>query len=235
MKPSRFFVGQTQTPVLIVDDIGESVANILSIAAALGPFPPATNNYPGVRRILSTDDSTAWCYLTALLECASPYLAGAFNLDRFDLLEASFSMVSMQPTELKPVQRIPHFDSVDPDFFAIIHYVSACSGTAFYRHVQTGVETVSLHNIDHLVFQMRNDAKSVSAQYFGDSNETFEKIGEVDGVPGRLVAYPGRLLHSGIIPKHCQLSVIPSEGRLTTNIFIRGHFSQNWPESERPT
>jgi len=226
MKPSRFFVGQTQTPVLIVDDIGESVANILSVATALGPFPPATNNCPGVRRILSPDDRSAWRYLTALLECASPYLAGAFNLDRFDLVEASFSMVSMQPAQLKPAQRIPHFDSVEADFFAIIHYVSACAGTAFYRHVRTSVETVNFHNVDHLVSQLRKDAEFSSEQYFSDSDGRFEKIGMVDGIPGGLVAYPGRLLHSGIIPVDQELSVIPSKGRLTTNIFIRGHFSE---------
>lgn len=222
MTPSRLFVGETKTPVLTVDDIGAAPTDIASIAAGLAPFPAAANNYPGLRRILTSQDQQAWDYVMALLECASPYLAGAFDLDRFDLVEASFSMVTVSPQALQPVQRIPHFDSVEPDFYAIIHYVSGCAGTAFYRHVPTGTETVSAENVDRLVAQMRVDAAQSPTAYFNGSNSSFEKIGWVDGVAGRLVAYPGHLLHSGIIPDDMCFSHDPMIGRLTTNIFIKG-------------
>lgn len=222
MTPSRQLVGETQTPVLIVDDIGVAPADIVSIAAALAPYPTAANNYPGVRRVLTVKDQQAWVYVIDLLECASPFLAGAFDLDRFDLVEASFSMVTAPPESLAPVQRIPHFDSVEPDFYAIIHYISDCAGTAFYRHVATGIEAVRGDNVDGLVARMRSDAAQTPAEYFGDGNSRFEKIGWVRGLAGRLVAYPGHLLHSGIIPHDLNFSADPRVGRLTTNIFVRG-------------
>lgn len=222
MTPSRQLVGQTQTPVLMVDDIGATPAEIASIAAALAPYPAAANNYPGVRRILTAQDQQAWDYVIDLLECVSPFLAGAFDLDRFDLVEASFSMVTVPPQALAPVQRIPHFDSVEPDFYAIVHYISDCAGTAFYRHVSTGTEAVSADNVDGLVARMRSDAAQTPAEYFGGSNSRFEKIGWVKGKAGRLAAYPGHLLHSGIIPSDLNFSIDPRVGRLTTNIFVRG-------------
>lgn len=222
MMPSRQLVGETRTPVLVIDDIGAAPPEIVSIAAALAPYPAAANNYPGVRRILTAQDQQAWDYVIDLLECASPFLAGAFDLDRFDLVEASFSMVTAPPQALAPVQRIPHFDSVESDFYAIIHYISDCVGTTFYRHVSTGIEAVSADNVDGLVAQMRVDAAQLPCEYFGESNSRFEKIGWVRGLAGRLVAYPGHLLHSGIIPTDFSFSPDPMVGRLTTNIFVRG-------------
>ena len=41
--------------------------------------------------------------------------------------------------------------------------------------------------------------------------------------PDRLVIYQGSLLHSGIIPPGMSFSADPREGRLTANIFVRGH------------
>jgi hypothetical protein len=35
--------------------------------------------------------------------------------------------------------------------------------------------------------------------------------------------YQGSLLHSGIIPENMVLNSDPRQGRLTANIFVRGH------------
>ena len=59
--------------------------------------------------------------------------------------------------------------------------------------------------------------------YITGSNELFEQIGAVEAVPDRLIIYQGSLLHSGIIPPAMKLSDDPREGRLTANIFVRGH------------
>jgi hypothetical protein len=45
----------------------------------------------------------------------------------------------------------------------------------------------------------------------------------VEAVPDRLIIYHGSLLHSGIIPPGMKLSADPREGRLTANLFVRGH------------
>ena len=59
--------------------------------------------------------------------------------------------------------------------------------------------------------------------YIAGSDEFFEQIGAVEAVPDRLIIYQGSLLHSGIIPDDMTFSADPREGRLTANIFVRGH------------
>jgi len=213
--------GEAGTPVMVVDGIGPEPCDVVPLAAQLAPFPPAGNNYPGVRRVLAPADAAAWSYALALIEAATPYIAGAFELDGFDLVEASFSMVTTPAGALAPVQCAPHFDSVDPDYYAVLHYLSDCDGTAFYRHRAAGIETLSAATYDHYVSVARSDRPQPG--FITDSTDAYVCIGKVAGIAGRLVAYPGRLLHSGIIPARFAGSNDPTHGRLTTNIFIRGH------------
>ena len=222
MKPKRILVGHQAAPVLTLDEAGLHVAEIASIAAALAPFPPATNNYPGVRRVFGPAEHAAWNYVFDLLEAAKPYIVGAFDLDGFELVEASFSIVTTQPARLTGVQRVPHFDSVDADQYALLHYVSPCSGTAFYRHLPSGIEIVTPQNVDSYVAQARAAAARAPAAYIRTGSPDYAQTGKVDGAAGRLVAYPANLLHSGVIEEHFPGSPDPEVGRLTTNIFIRG-------------
>ena len=69
------------------------------------------------------------------------------------------------------------------------------------------------------------DATSLPKEsgYIAGSDEFFEQIGAVEAVPDRMIIYQGSLLHSGIIPKEMTLSADPREGRLTANLFVRGH------------
>lgn len=221
MTPSRQFLGLCQAPVLTVDGIGPETSVIKALAHELAPFPPATNNYPGLRRVLGPGDAAAWDYVTGLLRDAAPFIGGAFDIDGFDLVEASFSLVTTRPEKLEPVQRIPHFDAVDEDLFALLHYISPCQGTAFYRHNPSGTELVTSDVLDSFVAQVRRDAAASAPRYMSGSSLAFEQIGRVEGLPGRLVGYPARLLHSGLIPDDCNFSGLPAEGRLTTNIFVR--------------
>lgn len=221
----RKFVGECCTPVLVVDDIGPDAAATTSLAQRLVPFPQADNNYPGIRRVLNAEDGLAWIYVIDLLEAAKPYIAGAFDLDGFDLVEASFSLVTTPAQRLTPVQRVPHFDSVDDNFYALLHYQSQCDGTAFYRHRATGIELVTPQSVDRYVALARSEAAKAEPDYIRGSTPGFECTASIDGLARRLVAYPGRLLHSGIIPADFDGSANPANGRLTTNIFIRGHRS----------
>ena len=223
MRPVRQLVGERSTPVLTVDAIGPDPTLIAAMAHDLAPFPPATNNYPGLRRVLSEADGAAWAYVLDLLDQATPFIAGAFDLDGFDLVEASFSLVTRDPADLAPVQRMPHFDSVEPGYFAVMHYAAECAGTAFYRHRESGIEVVEPEAVDSYVALARRAAAAAPAEYIGGDTESYACIGTVAGLPGRLVAYPGRLLHSGIIPPGFVGSADPRLGRLTTNIFIRSH------------
>ncbi|WP_281377251.1 DUF6445 family protein [Stakelama sediminis] len=215
--------GKSRAPVLSVDGLGPPPADIVALAASLAPFPPATNHYPGVRCIIRHQDRTVTAYVEALLEQAAPYIGGAFDIDSFDLKEASFSLVTTPAEALTAIQRAPHFDSIDPDLYAVLHYVRPNAGTAFYRQQATSIELVDQASLNRVV----NSARTTPAPhgYINGNRGGYTCIGAVEGLEGRLVAYPARLLHSGRIPPGFIGSDDPARGRLTTNIFIRAHRS----------
>ncbi|WP_395621867.1 DUF6445 family protein [Sphingomonas daechungensis] len=229
MKPELRRVGSLQSPVVVIDDFSGAAEEAALLADSLAPFPPIGRDsyYPGVRRIIERSDEAANAYVERLCEDAAQFIAGAFDVDGFDLLEASFSMVSARPDQLRPAQRAPHFDSTDPRYFAVLHYlrVPQGTGTAFYRQRATGIEQVTEANISRFVTTAERDAAMLPAGsgYIHGSDPYFEQIGAVEGIVDRLVIYQGSLLHSGIIPPGMTFSADPREGRLTANIFVRGH------------
>ncbi|VVT21403.1 conserved hypothetical protein [Sphingomonas sp. EC-HK361] len=225
MKPALQRVGEAGTPVVTVDAFSGDVASLVALAASLAPFPRADTYYPGVRRILR-EEEPAFAYVARTLEAAAPFIGGAFDAEGFDLIEASFSIVTRAPAALSDPQRIPHFDATDPRHLAIMHYLNVpmASGTAFYRQRSTGIERVDDGNMGRFVETARAEtAATPGGGYINASNGAFEQIGAVEAVADRLVLYPGSLLHSGIIPPDMPLSPDPRVGRLTANIFVRCH------------
>jgi hypothetical protein len=226
VRPELHRVGKSQSPVVVVDEFSGELDRILDIADALAPFPPHTNYYPGLRRVITRADEAADAYVVETCERAAQFIAGAFEIDRFDLLEASFSMVTTAPSDLSPPQRAPHFDTTDQKHLALLHYlrVPAASGTAFYRQRRTGIERIDDDNVELFVRTAKADAAALAPQagYIQGSDEFFEEVGAIEARPDRLVIYQGSLLHSGIIPPGMSFSADPREGRLTANIFVRG-------------
>ncbi len=223
MNPRLLRFGDAQSPVVVVDDMLGNVSDVIEMAAALAPFPvPAGSHYPGVRRVLTEGDDAAFAYATALVEAAAPFIGGAFDVERFDWVEGSFSIVTAAPDTLTPAQRAPHFDATDPGYLAILHYLGGGdgSGTAFYRQRATGIEVVDDRNAARFIAAARADSAGL-AGYTNGSNAAFEQIGAVEARPDRLLIYRGSLLHSGIIPATLPLSADPRVGRLTANIFVR--------------
>lgn len=199
-----------------------NVDRVRDMAAALAPFPRAGDFYPGVRRPLGERDGEAWDYARALVEVAGPYVAGAYECDSFELVEASFSIVTDPPESLAPPQRTPHFDSTDPDLIAMVHYLADVpgSGTAFFRHEASGIDRLSESNVDAYVTMARREALAASG-YVQGSNAHYEELYRVDALADRLLIYPASLLHSGIIPPGMILDADPRKGRLTGNYFLR--------------
>ncbi|NIJ20899.1 hypothetical protein FHS95_002591 [Sphingomonas naasensis] len=225
MKPELRRVGTSQSPVVTVDGFSGDVQAVIDIAAALAPFSPdAKTHYPGVRRILSERDGDAWAYVRRTLKGVAPFLGGAFDFVHFDLLGASFSMVTARPETLSLPQRAPHFDSTDPDYIAILHYLGDTPGTAFYRQRSTGIEAITDANCDSFIAAARRESAALSG-YINGSNDSFEAIGTVAGHADRLAIYQGRLLHSGLIAEDMNFSPDPRRGRLTANLFVKGYRS----------
>lgn len=223
MKPELRRFGTSQSPVVVIDGFSGDAQAVVEIAAALAPFPSSAGTYyPGLRRVLSEADGAGWAYARRTLEAAAPFLGGAFDFVRFDLLEASFSMVTARPETLAPAQRAPHFDSADPDYVAILHYLSDTPGTAFYRQRSTGIEAITEANCDTFIAAAKRESPALTG-YTNGSNAHFEQIGRIEGVADRLAIYQGRLLHSGLIPEGMDFSADPRRGRLTANLFVKGY------------
>ena len=209
-------------PVVIVDDASGQPDAVRALAAALAPFPPAPNHYPGVRRIIDEGDGAAWDYAHALAAAAAPFIAGAFDCEAFDLLEASFSIVTTPPGALTPPQRAPHFDGTDPDLVAMVHYLADVpgSGTAFFRHRVTGIDQLTDANVDAYVDLARLEGMTTTG-YVQGSDRFYDMLFRADARLDRLLIYRGSMLHSGIIPPDMPLDPDPLKGRLTANYFLK--------------
>jgi hypothetical protein len=227
VKPELRRVGECQAPVVVIDDFSGNAEALVAVAETLAPYEASGNYYPGLRRVIGEADGTANDYVDRTCQAAAQFIAGAFDVDGFDLVEASFSMVTAKPGELNSAQRAPHFDSTDPMYFALLHYlqVPEGTGTAFYRQRSTGIELVSDRNASTFITtaELETAVLPRDSGYIDGSNPFFEQIGAVDAVADRLIIYQGSLLHSGIIPAGMNLSPDPRIGRLTANFFLRGH------------
>ena len=229
MRPELRRFGNSQSPVVVIDDFSGDHDGVATLADALAPFPrvAAGSYYPGLRRPIRESDVDAFAYVDRTCEQAAQFIAGAFAVDGFSLIEASFSMVTRRPTELSPPQRAPHFDSTDQKYLALLHYIRVPegSGTAFFRQRSTGIERVTEENVSEFVGTAQGEIKRLPSDsgYIYGSNDFFEQIGAVEAVPDRLVIYQGSLLHSGIIPETMNFSADPRKGRLTANLFVRAH------------
>ena len=226
MKAELRRFGQSASPIVVVDEFSGALDRILAVAESLAPYPADNSYYPGVRRVITGGDAAADAYVTETCERAAPFIGGGFDVDSFDLLDASFSIVSTPPAALSPPQRAPHFDTTEPKHLALLHYlrVPPGSGTAFYRQRSTGIERVTEHNLASFVSAAQEEAARLphDSGYIGGSDEFYEQIGAVEAVADRLIIYQGSLLHSGIIPPEMHFSADPREGRLTANLFVLG-------------
>jgi hypothetical protein len=227
MRPALHRIGEGNYPLVIVDDFSPDFAAVLALADALAPYPRVTDTYyPGVRRMIAKADLDAFAYSQAVCRQVAPLLGAAFGLKGFKFVSASFSIVTAQPHALSPMQRIPHADSTDPKYLAILHYLRlpVPSGTAFYRQRSTGIERVSETNFERFVAAAAREIDSVPEDvgYIQGSNDHFETIASVDAVPNRLIIYQGSVLHSGIVPPDMPLDADPRVGRLTANLFVQG-------------
>jgi len=224
--PHLLRVGASQTPVVVIDAVSGEWPEIADMAAALAPFPRAAGNYyPGLRRFIDERDASAFAYVGRTLAAVAPFIGGAFDADGFDLVEASFSIVTTPPAMLVPAQRAPHFDSTDPKRIAVLHYLSDTpgTGTAFYRQRATGIEVVDERNFARFATAAKQASGDRPAAYIDASDAHYERIGAVEGIADRLILYRGNLPHSGIIPAELMLSADPRRGRLTANLFVQAH------------
>lgn len=214
--------GAEREPVVQIDNYSGMAGELLARGRA-ATYQHAGASYPGIR---------SWCepdYLDRNRALMFQALQQVFGFRRGLKLEVStYSVVTLAESDLSPLQRLPHYDHATGELVAVMHYLQGpeTGGTAFYRHHRTGFETISPEREAAYGAGLAADEREYGlppARYHYGSNERFELIGEVEAQPDRLILYRGRLLHSGVIPDPAALSSDPAQGRVTINMFLRGH------------
>lgn len=176
--------------------------------------------YPGIRAIAPRKYSYN---ITTYLE---PIIKNEFDVPaHLDIRKSicAFSLMTIKPEELGPLQRTPHFDASTPNHIAVLLYLcdEKHGGTAFYRHNATGLNQITPDTREKYldIYYDEINLRRPKPSYYNDSSELFTKIGMVNAKFNRLVIYRGSLLHAPYIDPAISISNNPRNGRLTVNTF----------------
>lgn len=214
-------VGRSREPVIVVDDALLDPEAAIDQAARLrfAAADEGRGGFPGVRA------EAPRAFAATLVGGAMPLIEQVFGLKRTSLsgFDSSFSMVTVPPAALHPLQRIPHFDTRDPRRLAILYYLGRgrMGGTAFFRQDSTGLEQVGPDSFDAYYAARRADLARLPAEggYPGAETPGYTETAHFEARFNRLLVYRSCSLHSGVIPSDSPLSADPRLGRLTVNIF----------------
>ncbi|WP_100658586.1 DUF6445 family protein [Alteromonas flava] len=215
-------VGEQKTPVFILDNFLENQASSLIETCNSMHFDNASTYYPGIRAKLPDE------YVLHVAQALIPVLRKIYVIPAnysVEFFDSFFSLVTCEPENLTKEQQIPHFDGTDQYRFALLHYLNPNphGGTALFQHKPTQIERVTEQNVNQYLSSVSayfNQQGSPTGRYIDDSNQQFNKIGEIPYMPNRLAIYPGNLLHSGVINPSTDIDENPRTGRLTANIFL---------------
>ena len=224
---ARHVVGREQAPLLVLDGLMAHPRALVDFAARAVEFRPlidAGNFYPGIRA------PAPQAYMQSLFKLVAPLIAETFGLLGLpERATCAYSITTLPPEVLAPVQRVPHFDTPHSGQIAVLHYLSDHhSGTSFYRHRSTGFESITPDRVQPYAARLREEleASPPPSAYAAGDTELFERIHAVEPRFDRAIVYRGRMLHSGDIDPARDLDPSPTTGRLTLNAFI------TWPDSE---
>ncbi|MDJ0921328.1 MAG: DUF6445 family protein [Henriciella sp.] len=213
-------LGQEQQSVLRAHDVFEDPEAVIE-AAASAKFARINPHYPGVRAEVDPQ------LLQALCDGLGRVAKSAFGIDAPSWQgQAWYSIVTLSPDQLTPIQRLPHFDGFDPNQLAVMIYLnqSGHGGTNFYRHRSTGFEAVTEVRFPTYKAALEADIGATGlppAAYIDDGAPTFARIRAFEPEFNSLIFYRGIALHSGAIRNDLPLSSDPRVGRLTLNGFFR--------------
>lgn len=210
--------------VLVIDDLLEDPDAMVAAASRSGfqPYPSLAERvgYPGIRAPAPAGYSAQ---LTAVMAPLLQQHLGVPAGRPPRKAPCFFSLTTLQPDELGPMQRTPHFDASTPHHVAVLLYLFKGDegGTAFYRHRATGLQQVTPQNREDFLdaYYAELDTQAPPPGYVYASDDRFELLGTVPARFNRLVVYHGSLLHSGVIDPQKSLDSDPRTGRLTVNSF----------------
>ena len=207
-------IGRGGTAVTLIDNVLQDPQGVAALGFTQSYAEDRSNLYPGMRAPMPEDFSTA---LRAWL---SPILQRTIHRD-----SSFFSVVTTASADLLPIQRIPHYDSTDPQLFAAVIYLcdTRFSGTSFYRHRRTGYEEVTAANHNNYRIALDNDLRKYGPpekEYMNGDTALFETTFSCPLRFNRAIVYPGRALHAGNIERGFTPPRDRSEWRLTITALL---------------
>ena len=211
--------GAERRPVTVIDDFWHDPDALREDAAALrmGEIGP---HYPGIRAAVPTR------LAEVMRSRIAPLLATHFGLDPAPAVsEAYYSLVTTAPDDLAPIQRLPHFDGVEPGRIAVLLFLGhgAQGGTAFYRQRVTGFESVDADRLSRFEAELQTGVRLhglPAPSYIAGSTDLYEQIAVQPARFNRALVYAGNTLHCAYLPPEVVLSNDPLIGRLTLNLFL---------------
>jgi hypothetical protein len=216
-------VGKCPIAVTVADNVLLRPRQLAEFGLGLKFAEDDSNLYPGIRARLPAAFSRPFhAWLTNTLRCT-----GVLEESSYVHEDASFfAIVNRNRANLLPLQRIPHYDSIDPKVFAAVIYLfdRANSGTSFYRHRTTGYETIGDDNKDNYKIALNRNMKNLgppAREYANGSNALFERTHSVDSVFNRIVIYSGNVLHAADIDGSLFTGNDNSQWRLTISALIK--------------
>jgi Family of unknown function (DUF6445) len=215
-------VGRRRLVVSMIDNVLREPHSVAALGFAQSYAAESGNFYPGVRAPIPASFSTALrAWLTLILQ-RSGLLPGSQALYR----DASFfSVVTTAARDLLPIQRIPHYDSINPNLFAAVIYLcdTRFSGTSFYRHRKTGYEEITEDNRKNYHLALDNEMRLHGAppqEYTNGDGLLFETTFSTELKFNSAVVYPGRILHAANIDSGFSPPKDKSEWRLTVTALL---------------
>jgi Family of unknown function (DUF6445) len=213
--------GTEQQPVIVIDDFLDDPDALIDLAANGPEFTPIGPYYPGIRSPFPE------AQLPNLLSPLSAILRDNFGYgSSFGVRECSFSLVTTPPQDLMPIQRLPHFDSLEYGRVAVLLFLGKHGpngGTAFYRQRSTGFETVDAGRYPQFEAALNRDVAQHGlppSEYVADGSPMYETLAVHEGKFNRMLIYASANLHSGRLPPNFSFDQNPRKGRLTINAFL---------------
>jgi hypothetical protein len=220
-------IGNERSPVVVIEDMWSDPETLVDAAASKSDYSARSLYYPGVRSSAPSE------YARAAVKQLSELIRSTFELNgELSITDSTFSLVVTPAENLVAFQRVPHFDSADPNRIALLHYLCGPEhgGTSFYRHRSSGIEIVTDLNRDRYIKLVNAEVKSHGmppAQFIDEDTALFERIAKYDCSFNRALIYRGNSLHSVTTPPAFVPSGNPRTGRLTVNTFLLAASSQS--------
>lgn len=215
-------LGEEQRPLAVVEGFALDPEALLAYAESGAPLRATFGDfYPGIRKPAPP------AYVDDLVQLGH-VLREHFAMPTHTtprVIYCALSITTTEPHRLRPVQRVPHFDTSAANQLAIVHYLCGPEhgGTSFYRHRSTGFETISQQRIRDYSATLKREvmANPPPAKYMDGDDALFTRIASYQARCNRALIYPSNVLHSGDIRRVSSPDVSPRAARLTVNSFVR--------------